>query len=148
MRKNTHNSTIGINESTPKASHKDAVTSTESHPSLDVEQRPTQSVAPNIPKTTYASFYWLLNYIKLCLSRLANDVYTSFMTTWFPGYVLLPPHVLHLMQMQDRLRAERESHTVTYSRYKLINHSSLKSANERSTQTISLIPESALRRYH
>ncbi|KAJ8715133.1 hypothetical protein PYW08_005114 [Mythimna loreyi] len=115
MKRNIHNSTISINESTSEASHKDAVTSTESHPSLDVALiEPTRPTATT--PTTYASFYWLINYIKMCISRLANDVYTSFMSAWFPGRVLLPPHILHLIEVQDTLRAERESHTVTYSR--------------------------------
>ncbi|KAJ8712394.1 hypothetical protein PYW07_005236 [Mythimna separata] len=115
MKSNIHNNSISINDSTAEASHKDAVTSTESHPSLDVEHiEPTHPTATNSPPT-YASFYWLINYIKMFISRLANDVYTSFMSSWFPSRVLMPPHVQHLIQVQDMLRAERESHTVTYS---------------------------------
>lgn len=138
MKRNTHNSTISINQNTPEVSHnshKDAVTSTESHPSHDVESTSTKH-------STYGSFYWLISYFRTFISRLANDLYRSLVNYWFPSRVMLPAHILHLMLVQDKLRSERESHTVTYSRYKLIHQSCLKSANERSTQTISLVSES------
>lgn len=132
MNRNTYNSISNRNIS-PEVPCRDAITSTESHPIPDDEFVATSS--------TYASFFWLFNYIKMYTIRLVNDLVTSFMIYWYPTRDILPAHIVNLMQVQRRIRAERESHTVTYSRYKLINHSGVKSAIERSTQTISLVPE-------
>uniref|UniRef100_A0A2A4KBB5 Uncharacterized protein n=1 Tax=Heliothis virescens TaxID=7102 RepID=A0A2A4KBB5_HELVI len=51
----------------------------------------------------------------MCTSRLASDLYASSMGYWYPDGDLQPPHIVNLIQVQSRLRAERESHTVTYS---------------------------------
>lgn len=130
--KNTHNS-ISNNRSLTEVSRKDAVTTTESRPIPDDE--------PTATNSTYESFSWLFSYLKMYATRLARDLYTSLKIYWYPNREFLPNHIVNLMQVQKRLRAERESLTVTYSRYKLINHSGVKSAFECSTQTVSLVAE-------
>lgn len=144
MNKKIHNR-ISITTSTPGGTYNDAVTSTESQRLQDGE--PTREIA----QPTYASRFWFFNYLKMCSFRLTNDLYISFMTYWYPDREILPAHIVNLMQVQSRLRAERESHAVTLSRYKLFNHPSVTSTNERSTQTISLVPENKgrkLRQFH
>nr|XP_021198429.1 uncharacterized protein LOC110382234 isoform X1 [Helicoverpa armigera] len=106
MNRNIHNS-ISFTKNSPEVSQRDGVTSTENRTIPDDEPFATDS--------TYASIYWLFNYIKMCTSRLASDLYTSSMGYWYPDGDLQPPHIVNLIQVQSRLRAERESHTVTYS---------------------------------
>ncbi|XP_035443906.2 L-asparaginase isoform X1 [Spodoptera frugiperda] len=108
MNKKIHNR-ISITTSTPGGTYNDAVTSTESQRLQDGE--PTREIA----QPTYASRFWFFNYLKMCSFRLTNDLYISFMTYWYPDREILPAHIVNLMQVQSRLRAERESHAVTLS---------------------------------
>lgn len=137
--KNTHNS-ISNNRSLTEVSRRDAVTTTEGHPISEDE--------PTATNSTYESFSWLFSYLKMYTTRLARDLYTSFKIYWYPNREFLPSHIVNLMQVQSRLRAEREALTVTYSRYKLINHPGVKSAFECSTQTISLVAENNTKHSH
>ncbi|CAH0694672.1 unnamed protein product [Spodoptera exigua] len=108
MNKNIQNR-ISITKSTAGVTYNDAVTPTESQRLQDGE--PTLELA----QPTYASRFWFFNYLKMCTLRLINDLYTTFITYWYPNREILPAHIVNLMQVQSRLRAERESHAVTLS---------------------------------
>lgn len=91
--------------------------------------------------STYGSFFWFYNFTKRFATRIANDMLMSFLRYWFPNTVPLPYHLVDLLRVHNNLRAERELHTVTYSRYSLIKHSCVITTANCSTQTISLVPE-------
>lgn len=92
-------------------------------------------------RSTYASFFWLLNYLKMFLARLGKDLYHSILW-YFQRERVLPDHIADLMRVQQMQRMEHDSRTATYSRYNIVRRSCSTVMIERSTQIVSLVPES------
>lgn len=113
-------------------SRKDVAVSTESCSKLDDGQASTRS--------TYESFSWLFAYTQMFTKRLLKDLLVSMVGYFFSGQIV-PNHIVNLISVQKSLRAKRDSHTVTYTRYNLINTKSNGPMIRRSQKNSSFVPE-------
>lgn len=59
-------------------------------------------------QSTYETFFSLLKYSKMFITRLGKDLYQSGMFYFYSDQVL-PSHIVDLMRIQNNLQVERES---------------------------------------
>lgn len=125
------NNSLSIKNST-EISRKDAVASTESGSVLDDGQASTRS--------TYESFSWLFAYTQMFTRRLFKDLLISIIGYLYSGQIV-PNHIVNLVSVQKSLRAERDSQTVTYTRYNLMKNKCIVQTIKRSKKNNSLVSE-------
>lgn len=91
-------------------------------------------------RSTYESFSWLFAYTQMFTRRMFKDLLLSIIGYLYTGHIL-PNHIVNLISVQKSLHAERESQTVTYTRYNLIKPKCNISTIKWSKQPNSFVPE-------
>ncbi|KAJ0174579.1 hypothetical protein K1T71_009687 [Dendrolimus kikuchii] len=81
---------------------------------LETEDSSKFDDGPSSTRSTYESFFWFFCYTKMFIFRLAKDLTQSALSYFYSGPVL-PDHIVNLMRVQQTLREQRESQTVTCS---------------------------------
>lgn len=119
---------------------KDAATSTGST-SLSTTKLDDGETSTN---STYEYFLWFFAYTQMFAWRLFKDFLSSIIGRLI-AKPIVPNHIANLISVQKRLRVERESHSVSYTRFTLLKSKciapTVNKSKSSSKQPNSLIPE-------